>query len=93
MFKDDKTHEKLKKAVPEGAKYIGTYFVIDGTAEHDVEMIYEMENWGTMDKFRNFSPLDDAQNEMVKVAGGWFVVWQRSKFLRTAKDVQLRGFD
>ncbi len=42
-------HAKLETAIPEGWKYLGTYFTVRGFGDHQCESRWEIANYGALD--------------------------------------------
>ena len=85
-FNKEGNIQKLKEALPDGAKYLGAYMVVNGTADYDFEVWYELDNWAVIDVWRDHAKWHEFYEEKVKDIGV-FDKWTRSRFLRTIHDV------
>ena len=52
-FLNEENMRNYKAAFTEGMKLVDIYFPILGTADHDVEMWMEVDNWAVLDKDRD----------------------------------------
>ena len=83
---NDENVAKLQEALVPGEKFIGAYVVINNTADHDVEVWYEIDNWAVMDAARGNKKVQPLLNEFFK-KNGFVLEDSKTKFLRTVKDV------
>ena len=81
--------QRLKNALPEGVRYLNAYIVILGTAEHDYEVWYELDNWAVLDAWKNHTKWDDFYDEKVKEIGVFDEGTPKIKFLRAMQDVKI----
>jgi len=85
-FNKEGNIQKLKEALPDGAKYLGAYLIVNGTADYDFEIWYELDNWNVLEMWRNHTKWYEFYEEKIKNIGV-FDKWTRSRFLRTIHDV------
>ena len=77
-----------KMATPIGMKYVGGFFASIG-ADHDVEMWYEIENYGVLDKTRNTNAELKALREKWLGKYGNIFEWSKSKILIPISEANL----
>ena len=87
-FRNEENMAKYKASLTEGMKLVDIYFPILDTADHEVEIWFEMENWAVLDKDRENDKMKAVLTEMVQELGIDIFEWSRSKALRTLHDVQ-----
>ena len=78
--------DRVKNSLTEGMRFVGIYFVILQTDDHDVEIWYEMDNWEVLDRDRFNKKFDEINSELYEKLGNYYV-WRRVKVLRTPDDV------
>jgi hypothetical protein len=83
---------KIDDAQVSGSKYIETYLTINGTADHDFEMWFEIDNWEVLDRDRGNQKVVEINKEIFKEMGLTFD-WTRTRFLRTVDDVIFLDFE
>ena len=86
-FLKEENIERLKKALPEGMRYVDTYVVILNSAEHDYEVWFELDNWAALDTMRNHDPWWDFYDQKIKEIGVFDETRPTNLFLRRIKDV------
>lgn len=83
-FIKEENIQKLKDALPEGVRYLNAYLVILGTAEHDYEVWYEIDNWAALDVWHAHTKWDEF---FVKEIGAFDEGSPKIKFLRGMQEV------
>lgn len=87
-FRNEGNMTKYKAAQTDGMKLVEIYFPILNTADHDVEMWFEIDNWTVLDRDRENEKIRAVLTEMVGEHGPDMFEWMKTKFLRTLHDVQ-----
>lgn len=82
-----KNRSRIEEVLVDGMKLIDFYVVINGTAEHDFEVWYEIDNWEVLDRERDNPKEVELNQEMFKEMGIFFD-WVRTKALRTISDTK-----
>ena len=82
-----KNRSRIEEVLVDGMKLVDFYVVINSTAEHDFEVLYEIDNWEVLDRDRDNTKMVELNKEMFKEMGIPFD-WIRTKALRTISDTK-----
>lgn len=88
-FNNEENVKNLKESLPDGAKFIGAFFVGLGHAKHDFEIVYEIDNYAVIDNWTNANPKVKKFGEEFAKTIGIIAEWVNSKVLKAVGEVEL----
>ncbi len=87
FWRNEENIRRLNEVMTEGMRFKGVYVVINGTASHDYEIWYELDNWAVLDKDRENPRSTELFKEFFEKFG-YTDEWSQTKALRTVHDVK-----